>query len=103
MSSWTKQMGFPVVTVEQRMEGSKRILKLKQNRFIADGGEDELNSLWQIPIEIVTAADPKKASHKILFTKPEEEVTLDGIDPKHWIKVRIFKIFNLIQIVLHVN
>ncbi|KAI1732802.1 peptidase family m1 domain-containing protein [Ditylenchus destructor] len=90
MSSWTKQMGFPVVTVEQRVEGSKRILKLKQNRFIADGGEDELNSIWQIPIEVVTAADPKKASHKILFTKSEEEVTLDGIDPNHWIKLNAY-------------
>ena len=48
MSTWTKQMGFPLVSVSQRTEGNKRILKLKQQRFLADGGEDETNALWQV-------------------------------------------------------
>lgn len=47
MSGWTKQMGFPVVTVSQTVNGSDRQLHLKQSRFIADGGQDGANSIWQ--------------------------------------------------------
>uniref|UniRef100_A0A0M3JI88 Peptidase M1 membrane alanine aminopeptidase domain-containing protein n=1 Tax=Anisakis simplex TaxID=6269 RepID=A0A0M3JI88_ANISI len=47
MSSWTKQMGFPLVSVQQTVDGNKRVLKLTQKRFIADGTADENNSVWQ--------------------------------------------------------
>ena len=41
MSSWTKHMGFPLVTVSQTIEPDRRILKLHQSRFMLDGGKDE--------------------------------------------------------------
>ena len=47
MSGWTKQMGFPVVSVSQTVNGRERQLHLKQNRFIADGGQDSNNQIWQ--------------------------------------------------------
>lgn len=47
MSSWTRQMGYPLISVEQKVDGEKRIFKLKQERFISDGGKDEKNSVWQ--------------------------------------------------------
>lgn len=48
MSTWTKQMGYPLITVSQKIDGKKRILKLSQKRFLADGTTDEKNSLWQV-------------------------------------------------------
>lgn len=48
MSGWTKQMGFPVVSVNQTIDGTSRILKLRQERFLADGKTDPANQLWQV-------------------------------------------------------
>lgn len=41
-------MGFPLISVSQRIDGRKRIIQLKQQRFLADGGSDENNQLWQV-------------------------------------------------------
>lgn len=41
-------MGFPLISVTQRVDGDKRILKLSQTRFIADGSKDDQNLLWQV-------------------------------------------------------
>uniref|UniRef100_A0A915EUB2 Aminopeptidase n=1 Tax=Ditylenchus dipsaci TaxID=166011 RepID=A0A915EUB2_9BILA len=87
MSSWTKQMGYPLVTVDQQIDGEKRILKLKQARFISDGGADELNSIWQVPIEVISASDPSTPISKLLFTKSEDVLTVDGVKPTDWIKL----------------
>jgi puromycin-sensitive aminopeptidase len=37
MSSWTKQMGFPVVKVTSEQQGSDRKVVLSQEKFCADG------------------------------------------------------------------
>lgn len=87
MSSWTKQMGFPLVTVSQVINGNKRTLKLKQSRFLADGGSDENNQLWQVPITISTSADPTTIKHRFLLTEREQEVIFDDIAPDDWVKV----------------
>lgn len=80
-------MGFPVVSVTQRQEGDKRVLKLTQKRFIADGSEDADNLLWQVPINICTSAEPAEPKFKILFTEREKEITLDGVGSDEWVKV----------------
>lgn len=48
MSGWTKQMGYPVVTVKDKQQGTSRILTLSQRRFLADGGDDPSNPIWQV-------------------------------------------------------
>ncbi|XP_023276475.1 puromycin-sensitive aminopeptidase-like, partial [Seriola lalandi dorsalis] len=37
MGSWTKQMGFPIIVVDQEQQGDDRILKLSQKKFCASG------------------------------------------------------------------
>ena len=39
MSTWTKQMGYPVLTVSAEFKASLCILKLKQKKFTADGSK----------------------------------------------------------------
>lgn len=92
MSSWTQQMGYPLITVlEQKIEGNKRILKLKQNRFIADGGEDPLNTIWQIPIQVITASSSN--IQKFLMSEKEQEFVVENVYEVDWIKVNFFYSF----------
>jgi puromycin-sensitive aminopeptidase len=46
MSSWTKQMGFPVVNVTSIQQGSDRKVLLSQEKFCADGGCDCEYQIW---------------------------------------------------------
>ena len=39
MNTWTKQMGFPVLKVTQKKEGTKRVLTITQEKFCADGSK----------------------------------------------------------------
>ncbi|PAV64150.1 hypothetical protein WR25_01487 [Diploscapter pachys] len=87
MSGWTKQMGFPVVSVSQTVNGRERQLHLKQNRFIADGGQDSNNQIWQVPINISTSSDPSRVKQRILMKGREETVTVSDVDPNEWIKL----------------
>lgn len=88
MSSWTKQMGFPIVSVEEKkLDGDKRELHLKQSRFLADGEKDETNPQWQIPIPVTTSTDPTKPKAKFLLTKEEGVFLVDGVKPSEWLKV----------------
>lgn len=88
MSCWTQQMGYPVVSVEEeRLDGGKRRLKLKQTRYLADGSIDN-ESVWQIPITIIRASNINEPA-KFLMTQREQELILDNITENEWIKVKI--------------
>jgi aminopeptidase N len=53
MSTWTEQMGFPVLTVSKiRSEGNKFKFKVKQSWFLADGSRPAgwETKAWAIPI-----------------------------------------------------
>lgn len=51
MSTWTKQMGFPVVRVSAKQEAKSTVLTLSQERFCADGNR-------QSKFYSVNSADP---------------------------------------------
>jgi len=88
MSSWTLQMGYPLVTVTEEQQSNKtRVLKLSQQRFIADGSSDEENLQWKIPITIFTKSDPKSIAKQVLMDKPEITVTLDNVAENDWVKL----------------
>ncbi|KAI6191934.1 Aminopeptidase [Aphelenchoides bicaudatus] len=85
MSSWTSQVGYPLVNVEEeRLGDGKRRLRLKQTRFLADGSTD--NQTWQIPITIIKESDPSKPFHKFLMTDRSQEVVIEVPD-NEWIKI----------------
>lgn len=71
MDTWTRQAGFPVVSVKRN--GTK--LTLTQRRFLADPDtEYSLDSSpykykWEIPITFVTSKN--KTVHKIWFSKDQ--------------------------------
>lgn len=91
MSGWTKQMGYPIIHVSARQEpGNKRVIQLRQQRFLADGSNDETNSMWMVPIEIVKSSAPTKVCHSFLLEGPTAEIVLNDIKPDEWFKVILF-------------
>lgn len=88
MSTWTKQMGFPVVKVTQKQDGNNRILQLTQEKFNADGKTKEGESKeWLVPISISTSESPSQAVKHVLLDKPSMEVVLENVKPDSWVKL----------------
>uniref|UniRef100_A0A8C8ITM7 Aminopeptidase n=1 Tax=Oncorhynchus tshawytscha TaxID=74940 RepID=A0A8C8ITM7_ONCTS len=88
MSSWTKQMGFPIIVVDQEQQGDDRILKISQKKFCASGphnGEDCPN--WMVPISICTGEDPGCTKLKVLLDSPETTITINSVSPDQWVKI----------------
>ena len=87
MSTWTKQQGYPLVSVEQRREGDNVVLTFNQKRFLANGSLDTEDSLWMIPLSVSTAQAPKKVALRTIMSKKSQEVVLNDVPPDAWIKI----------------
>lgn len=74
---------------EETPSNGKRILRLKQQRFIADGSVDEEHLQWKIPITIITKSNPTTVTQQILMDQPEMTVTLENISADDWIKLNL--------------
>ncbi|XP_061626215.1 puromycin-sensitive aminopeptidase [Phyllopteryx taeniolatus] len=88
MGSWTKQMGFPIIIVEQEQRGDNCVLNISQKKFCASGphnGED--CPYWMVPISICTSQDPTCSKLQVLLDKPQTTVTLQDVTPNQWIKI----------------
>ncbi|CAH2039560.1 unnamed protein product, partial [Iphiclides podalirius] len=86
MSTWTKQMGFPVVQVSSEQRGKNRILKLTQQKFCADGSQGD-DTLWMVPITISTQEEPSKVALSTVLEKKTQEVVLENVSENSWIKL----------------
>ena len=84
MSTWTGQMGFPVIKIKR--SPGENILTLSQEKFNADGGcGDEANNFhWNVPIKILTS---KGTVEEVLLEDKNMTVTLDNLDDETWYKV----------------
>ncbi|KAJ3274829.1 Aminopeptidase 2 mitochondrial [Terramyces sp. JEL0728] len=78
MYSWTRDMGYPVVSVdgESYNEATKELtLQLSQTRFLASGdltaAEESTTPVWQIPITVIT--DSNTTTH--LFKEKNGAIT----------------------------
>jgi len=89
MSTWTKQMGYPVITASEVKEGNKRIVKLRQDRFCADGKKDGDDSLWMVPLTFSSESSPNKAIHKYVLEEREATITLENVPENDWIKLNV--------------
>ncbi|XP_078620093.1 puromycin-sensitive aminopeptidase-like isoform X4 [Branchiostoma floridae x Branchiostoma japonicum] len=87
MSTWTKQMGFPVLEVSATQEGTSRVLKIKQSKFCAEGPSEDDSSLWMVPVSISTSQSPATAVKTLLLDQRETTVTIDNVKPDDWVKL----------------
>jgi len=80
MGSWIKDVGYPVVTIENcKQENNECTLDLTQKRFISSGDmtpeEEAKYATWWIPLGITTHNSPSKPLDKI-FTEKKQTVTV---------------------------
>jgi puromycin-sensitive aminopeptidase len=85
METWTRQMGFPLVSIRSRQEGTDRILTLSQTKFNASGERDRSGALWAIPISISWPATNQPL--RIILDQPAMDLRLPGVLPGDWIKL----------------
>ncbi|CAH1105398.1 unnamed protein product [Psylliodes chrysocephalus] len=86
MSTWTKQMGFPLIKVETTSISDGTKVKLSQTKFTADGTQSE-NCRWMVPISISSSSNPSGTVSNILLTEESTEITIFGLKSTDWIKV----------------
>ncbi|CAI9616950.1 unnamed protein product [Staurois parvus] len=88
MSTWTKQMGFPLIYVESEQKEDSRTLTLSQKKFCASGPHHgEESPQWMVPISICTSESPASAKLRLLMDKPEMTVVLEGVTSDQWVKL----------------
>ena len=85
MTTWTSQMGFPLIHVSSKFEDGKKILTLTQEKFNADGSSTE-GYMWYVPIKILTS---KKNVVEVLLDSKETIVTLENMKEEDWFKVNV--------------
>ncbi|XP_063226837.1 puromycin-sensitive aminopeptidase isoform X2 [Bacillus rossius redtenbacheri] len=87
MSTWTKQMGFPVVKVSSRQDGADRRLTIVQEKFCADGKADGKEQLWMVPVTFSTSRDPEAVVHQTVLDVRSADVCLSDVAASDWVKV----------------
>lgn len=87
MSTWIKQMGFPVVSASLKQEGDSRILHLKQSKFTADGSDALEQYFWMIPITISVSSKPDEIAHQFIMDKVETDIPLPELKENEWVKI----------------
>uniref|UniRef100_A0A182NID0 Aminopeptidase n=1 Tax=Anopheles dirus TaxID=7168 RepID=A0A182NID0_9DIPT len=87
MSTWIKQMGFPVVRVlsSQQLDGSRRLLRIAQEKFCADGCQPAEPFRWLIPINVSTPASANAVS--TVLEADTAEITVEGVKEHDWVKI----------------
>ncbi|KAG1652085.1 Puromycin-sensitive aminopeptidase [Nymphon striatum] len=86
MQSWTKQTGFPLISVSAVTKGNERILTISQQKFCSANAEKD-NSKWMVPISFSTQADPKTVIKQVVLENDTMEIKFDNIPANHWIKL----------------
>lgn len=73
--------------------GSTLELRLRVERFLADGSANSDNQQWIVPIVVGTPTHPKvEAPHlKALLTEPLTLLRIEGINAADWISVHLIK------------
>lgn len=87
MATWTSQKGFPVIKVQEKQEGSNRVLTIQQEKFCADGQQAGDGYLWLVPISVSTSSSPDTPVKTILLDTASTTITLDNVPPEDWVKV----------------
>ncbi|CAF5220602.1 unnamed protein product, partial [Rotaria magnacalcarata] len=91
LSTWTKQMGYPLLTVKEKQKGNERLITIEQMRFLADGTKDD-RLRWKIPIDICTKSSPNESVYQLYLNgEKKQEFLLEKISSTDWIKLNLFR------------
>eukprot|EP01123_Difflugia_compressa_P005969 TRINITY_DN18102_c0_g1_i1.p1 TRINITY_DN18102_c0_g1~~TRINITY_DN18102_c0_g1_i1.p1 ORF type:complete len:732 (-),score=138.48 TRINITY_DN18102_c0_g1_i1:85-2145(-) len=84
MDTWVKQMGFPVISVEETAEKGK--FKVTQNRYLAAGDvkPEEDTVIWPVMLAVSSKSHPKPVF--VSFTTRSAVISVAVEDPQEWVK-----------------
>lgn len=89
MSSWTRQKGFPIVTVERNYESST--VTFDQQRFVSNVSSTEDPARWWIPFNLATASsanfDQTTATHWLPANTGSQTITVANLNASDWLLV----------------
>jgi len=86
MDTWTKQMGFPVLSVTAEQKGESSLLSITQRKFSADGSKED-SFQWKVPITVFTSVNPTEPAVQTLLEEQSCTLTVSGVGEGHWIKL----------------
>lgn len=85
MSTWTKQMGFPVLDVSVKSSSEDSVtLHVTQKKF-STGSTYQGDAMWSIPITISTSQN--EAHQTYLMDTRSADITVTNVSPDGWIKL----------------
>ncbi|RWS22684.1 puromycin-sensitive aminopeptidase-like isoform X3, partial [Leptotrombidium deliense] len=89
MNTWTKQKGFPVITVSSRQDGNNKILTVTQEKFCANGKLNDYDNevLWMVPISVSTQWDPSSETVRFLLESRTTQIVLSEVPANYWVKL----------------
>jgi puromycin-sensitive aminopeptidase len=95
MNSWIRQTGYPVLTVEEETAAlvnvtGQRTLRIKQKRFLQDGGacaEQQQQQQWSCPVSWVSAKT-LTPTEPLIIDKTSQTVAVNA-HPDEWIKLNV--------------
>lgn len=87
MSTWVKQMGFPVVTAHVTQSGESSSLDITQSKFTTSETKNENEEPWMIPISVSTSLNPNELATSIVLKTKKTTISLPNVGPKDWIKI----------------
>lgn len=87
MTTWIKQMGFPVISASAEQVGTKRILTLSQSKFTADGFESAEDYFWMVPITISTSKSPSEIVITEMLDRKSMKIEIDDLTETDWVKI----------------
>lgn len=91
MSTWVKQKGFPIVTVEQRQEGESRWLSVSQTKFRASNEpqDEDADYLWLLPLTFSDARTPTSTVMTTVLVERTGEFQLADTPEGVWVKLNL--------------
>ncbi len=89
MDSWTKQMGYPVLTVAMEGESTHPEISLTQERFVYDrllGEEEPEPQVWRVPIRVRSGPDEPES---MVMDQREARLPIQRVEGQDsgWFKV----------------
>ncbi|PFX27024.1 Puromycin-sensitive aminopeptidase [Stylophora pistillata] len=86
METWTKQMGYPVLSVTAEQKGDSREVAITQDKFFADG-VSQGSYHWQVPVSVSSSANPRESVASTLLDQKSCALTVSGVKPDQWVKL----------------
>ena len=78
-----------LLQVSQKVDGSKRVLSVTQEKFCADGSDGDSSSRWLVPLSVSSKSSPTTALTRSVLDDVSTSITIDGVPSDDWIKLNM--------------